>query len=82
MRDLLSDNGAIFVHLDWHAGHYVKILMDEIFGLKNFRNEIIWYYADYLQGNVSNAFPRKNDFILFYSKTDKSLNPQVRTLRV
>lgn len=68
MRELLSEKGSIYVHIDWHVGHYVKVLMDEIFGKENFRNEIIWYYADYLQGNVTKGFPRKNDFILFYSK--------------
>ncbi len=68
MRDLLAENGSIYVHLDWHVGHYVKVMMDEIFGYENFRNEIVWYYPDYLQGNVTKRFPRKNDFILHYSK--------------
>jgi len=45
MRELLSDQGSIYVHLDWHVGHYVKILMDEIFGKENFKNEIIWRRA-------------------------------------
>jgi site-specific DNA-methyltransferase (adenine-specific)/adenine-specific DNA-methyltransferase len=71
MRELLSDKGSIYVHIDWHVGHYVKILLDDIFGKSNFRNEIIWYYPDYLQGNVTKGFPRKNDFILFYSKTNE-----------
>ncbi|MDD3350389.1 MAG: site-specific DNA-methyltransferase, partial [Eubacteriales bacterium] len=44
MKDLLSEKGGIFIHLDWHAAHYVKVLMDEIFGEKNFVNEIIWQY--------------------------------------
>jgi len=70
MRELLAENGSIYVHLDWHVGHYVKVLMDEIFGYENFRNEIVWYYPDYLQGNVTKRFPRKNDFILHYSKQD------------
>ena len=42
LRELLADTGSIYVHLDWHVGHYVKILMDEIFGKENFRNEIVW----------------------------------------
>ena len=41
MRELLSENGSIYVHLDWHVGHYVKVMMDEIFGYENFRNEIV-----------------------------------------
>lgn len=67
MRDLLADSGSLFVHLDWHAAHYVKILLDEIFGEKRFVNEIIWHYKS---GGVSRRhFARKHDTILFYSKT-------------
>ena len=42
MRELLSNSGSIYVHLDWHVGHYVKLLLDEIFGKENFKREIIW----------------------------------------
>ncbi len=42
MRELLAENGSIYVHLDWHVGHYVKVMMDEIFGYENFRNEVVW----------------------------------------
>ncbi len=45
MRELLADTGSIYVHLDWHVGHYVKLVLDEVFGKKNFRNEIIWHVA-------------------------------------
>jgi len=38
MRELLAEDGSIYVHLDWHVGHYVKVMMDEIFGYENFRN--------------------------------------------
>jgi adenine-specific DNA-methyltransferase len=69
MRELLSENGSIYVHLDWHVGHYVKVMMDEIFGYENFRNEIVWHYRTY-QGQVEKYFPRKHDIILFYSKSD------------
>ncbi len=69
MRELLADNGSIYVHLDWHVGHYVKIIMDEIFGKENFVNEIIWHYRT---GNIANKqFQRKHDLILFYSKSSK-----------
>jgi site-specific DNA-methyltransferase (adenine-specific)/adenine-specific DNA-methyltransferase len=71
MRDLLAEDGSIYVHCDWHIGHYIKIAMDDVFGKPNFRNEIIWYYPDYLQGNVTKGFPRKNDYLLFYTKSDK-----------
>lgn len=67
MRDLLAEDGSIWVHLDWHGVHYVKLLMDEIFGEKNFINEIIWNYKS---GGVSkNYFARKHDTLLFYSKS-------------
>ena len=67
MRELLYDRGSIYVHIDWHVGHYVKILMDEIFGKDNFRNEIVWHYQTF-QGQVKSYFPRKHDNILLYGK--------------
>jgi len=75
MRELLSDKGSIYVHLDWHAGHYVKLLMDEIFGVDCFRNEIIWHYRT---GNLAKKqFQRKHDTIFFYSKSNNhTFNPQ------
>lgn len=67
MKDLLSDKGSIYVHLDWHIVHYVKIIMDEVFGKDMFLNEIIWNYKS---GGVSKKyFARKHDTILLYSKT-------------
>src|SRR5713226_9618707 len=53
MRSLLSDDGSIYIHLDWHVGHYVKLLLDEVFGEDNFRNEIVWHYYNKFQGNVN-----------------------------
>ena len=83
IKSVMSDTASIYVHLDWHIGHYVKILMDEIFGEDKFRNEIIWHYSD---GTAPvGAFKRKTDSIYFYSKSDcnvfneirvPSLNPQ------
>ena len=82
MREMLSENGSIFVHLDWHVGHYVKIVMDNIFGSKNFTNEIVWWYYNKMQGNV-NCFPRNHDVLLYYRKgsaftftSQKELRPQ------
>jgi len=69
MRELLSDEGCIWMHLDWHIVHYVKILMDEIFGEKNFINEIIWEYKS--GGAGKRHFARKHDTLLLYSKTGK-----------
>jgi len=68
MRELLQDKGSIYVHLDHHVGHYVKIITDEVFGKKNFRNEIIWCYTG--PGRQTKDFPDKHDLILRYSKTD------------
>lgn len=68
MKRLLADNGSIYVHLDWHCGHYVKVMMDEIFGKENFINEIIWYYPNKV-GREAAGFSRNSDTILFYSKT-------------
>ena len=70
IKSVMSETASIYVHLDWHIGHYVKILMDEIFGEDNFRNEIIWHYADYMQGNATNALPKKHDNIYFYTKNE------------
>lgn len=67
MRELLSDTGLIWVHLDWHSSHYVRLLMDEVFGADNFVNEIIWKYKS--GGSSKNHFSRKHDTILLYSKT-------------
>jgi len=68
MRDLLAENGSIYVHLDWHVGHYVKVMMDEIFGYENFRNEIVWCYTG--PSRPLKDFPNKHDPILRYSKSD------------
>lgn len=76
MRELLSDKGSIYVHLDWHVGHYVKLLMDEIFGKNRMRNEIIWYYKN--GGGRSNSwFNRQHDTLLYYSKNEDTIfNPK------
>lgn len=67
MKELLSDKGSIYVHIDWHAGHYVKILLDEIFGKDNFRNEIVWKRSQNIS-SIGNIYKRSHDVILFYSK--------------
>lgn len=70
MKELLTPEGTIFVHLDWHVGHYVKIALDEIFGRDHFINEIIWHYYNKMQGNV-NHFPKNHDVIYWYRNGDK-----------
>lgn len=64
---VLKQAGSIYVHLDWHAVHYVKVVMDDIFGYTNFRNEIAWCYSG--GGASKNMFARKHDTILFYTKS-------------
>ena len=67
MRRVLKDTGSIYLHCDPTASHYLKLLMDAIFGAENFRNEIVWHYRT---GGVSKSwFGRKHDIILFYSKS-------------
>jgi len=66
MRELLSEQGSIFVHLDWHVGHYVKLLLDDVFGKDNFRNEIIWCYGG--GGAPRSYYPKKHDVLFWYSK--------------
>ena len=73
IKSIMSETASIYVHLDWHIGHYVKILMDEIFGEDNFLNEIIWH----TQAGTAplNAFAKKHDVILFYKITENIFNP-------
>ncbi len=70
MKELLSDQGSIYVHCDWHAGHYLKVMLDDIFGKDNFRNEIVWK-RDTMKGGKakSNQFGRNHDCIFYYVKT-------------
>ena len=77
MKNLLSDIGSFFVQIDWHIGHYLKILLDEIFGKENFINEIIWKRRQGLV-NQSKSFGTSHDTIFFYVNNNESYiyNPQ------
>jgi len=81
MKELLAENGSIYVHLDWHVGHYVKVMMDEIFGYENFLNEIVWkrYAAHSLSTQRYDAI---SDHILLYAKNAAyvQLKPQLQQL--
>lgn len=88
MKETLKPTGSIFVHLDWHAVHAVKLIMDEIFGEQNFINEIIWTYKS--GGSANRHYSGKHDTILFYSRTrqykfrlqkEKSYNRGLRPYR-
>jgi len=75
LKRVLKDTGSIYLHCDPTASHYLKIVMDTIFGFKNFRNEIIWFYKD-PSGKTTRFFRKKHDIILFYSKSnDYFFNP-------
>ncbi len=71
IKSVMSENASIYVHLDWHIGHYVKILMDEIFGEENFVNEIIWCYTG--PANQKNNFPKKHDTLFWYAKSENKI---------
>ena len=66
LRRVLKSTGSIYLHCDATASHYLKILMDSVFGARNFRNEIVWCYTG--PGRTLRHFPRKHDTILFYAK--------------
>lgn len=72
LRELLSEDGSIYVHLDQKKGHYIKILMDEIFGESYFLNEIVWCYL-VNKGNFINKYPPRHDSIFFYAKNENNI---------
>lgn len=74
MRRVLSETGSIYLHCDPTASHYLKLIMDAIFGFQNFLNEIVWHYQT--GGAGKRWYSKKHDVILFYAKTEKYLfNP-------
>jgi DNA modification methylase len=76
MRDLLAEDGSIYVHCDWHIGHSIKLIVDEIFGINNFHNHITWKRST-PRGNAYKHFSELTDYILFYTKTGEYVwNPQ------
>lgn len=77
MRELLSEKGSIFVHIDWHVGHYTKIILDEIFGKQKFINEITWWYRNKLPTG-GNSLDKQHDVIFWYSKGDDHVFNEIR----
>lgn len=77
LRELLSDNGTIYVHLDWKKAHYVKIIMDEVFGEENFLNDIIWSYGGRGAKAIAGQFSRNHDIILWYKKGASNIFNQI-----
>lgn len=68
IRELLSERGSLYVHCDWHKVHHLRMVLDEVFGPSNFRNEVIWWYL--WGGRGKTQWNSKHDNILFYSKSD------------
>jgi adenine specific DNA methylase Mod len=71
LRELLSEQGSIYLHCDWHKSHHLRFLLDEIFGEENFVNEIVWAYKS--GGAGENGFAKKHDTIFYYSKGSKPI---------
>ena len=69
MKELLAQDGTLWVHLDWHSSHYIRLVLDELMGDRNFVNEIVWCYKS--GGSGKKHFSRKHDTILVYSKSRK-----------
>jgi len=80
MRDLLADDGSIYVHCDWHINHSIRHVLDEIFGKDKFCNEIIWYYYNKMQGNI-NRFASNHEVIFWYSKSEDKFFNRIREKR-
>lgn len=68
LRELLSERGSIYLHCDWHRSAYLRLLLDEVFGANNFRNEIVWGYFGFKRA-TSKKFPQKHDVIYSYTKS-------------
>lgn len=80
MRELLSEKGSIYVHIDWHVGHYVKILLDEIFGKQNFVNEIVWHYEKWTAG--SKSLQKNHDVLFVFKKAHENIFNEQREITV
>ena len=80
MKRLLKPTGSIYVHCDWHASHYIKVEMDNIFGYENFRNEVAWCYDT--AGRTKKRWNRKHDVIFYYVKSDSAVFNEMRIPRM
>ena len=81
--ELLRDDGFLAIHLDFRAVHYVKVLADQIFGMRNFRNQVIWYYGGRGAKYIASQLPRNHDVILIYSKQpDAEINKLWQELKI
>lgn len=78
MKDLLADDGSIYVHCDYRVNSYIRLILDEIFGKDNFRNEIIWHYSTL--GRPKDRFAYKHDTILSYGKTKNTFFNKIESI--
>ena len=70
-RRVLKDTGSLYLHCDPTASHYLKVMLDSVFGIKQFRNEIVWCYSNC--GRPKRFFPKKHDIIYLYTETDNAM---------
>ena len=80
-RDILADDGSIFVHLDWKKSHYIKLVLDEIFGENNFVNDIVWHYYN-IAPSSKKMFAKNHDIIFWYSRVNKCQIFNLEELRI
>ncbi len=75
LRELLAEDGSIYVHLDWHVGHYAKVVLDEVFGYENFRNEIVWQRTTNTGSSkgMANKLSTDTDVVLYYTKSSAAI---------
>lgn len=71
IRELLADNGSIYLHCDYHKNHFLRCMLDEIFGINKFQNEIVWHYSGWNK-QLKSQFNQRWDSIIFYSKTENT----------
>lgn len=80
MKDLLNENGSIYVHVDWRVNSFIRQLLDEVFGKENLINEVIWCYRD--RANRKEHWNQKHDTLYWYSKTEKAFTFNIDEVRV
>ena len=74
LKELLSEDGSLFLHCDWHKSHFLRCIMEEVFDSSYFKNEIVWSYRKFAR--TANQFPQSHDTIFFYAKSSKNIfNP-------
>ncbi len=81
LRELLSETGNICIHLDWHVGHYVKLVLDEVFGRACFQNEVIWNYGGRGAKAIAGQLPRNHDSLYCFGKTENNYYVPIKELK-